>query len=219
MVTVVGLTAGRLPLNHEPTDKGSDGSGKGTGSGHDDDPAAPDADSGAQGGSISRRNDPASLANNGELDPAGGAGLNEPELIEVVRQLRTISRTFTRSWSGPLPHPAELRQYDDIIPGGAERILRMSEKALDSQVTVDTTLAKGDTAAVKRGQFLSAAVVVLSLLIALFLAWNHAPWPVVALFVAPPLFEFSTSLVRAIQEPRKAHNDPDDSAAEAQSNG
>jgi uncharacterized membrane protein len=29
---------------------------------------------------------------------------------------------------GPLPHPAVLKQYDDVVPGAAERIMRMAEQ-------------------------------------------------------------------------------------------
>ncbi len=34
----------------------------------------------------------------------------------------------SQSWSGPLPPPAALQQFDQIIPNGADRILRMAEQ-------------------------------------------------------------------------------------------
>ena len=31
-------------------------------------------------------------------------------------------------YSGPIPHPNILRQFEEVIPGSAERILKMAEK-------------------------------------------------------------------------------------------
>ncbi|OBF70499.1 hypothetical protein A5750_23290 [Mycobacterium sp. 852002-51613_SCH5001154] len=94
-----------------------------------------------------------------------------------------------------------------MLPGAADRILSMAEKALDAQVEVDTTLAHGDTRSVRRGQWQSTAVVVLSLAGALTAVLVKAPWEAVAVFGAPSIFEFASSLVRAIREPRKSDDD------------
>lgn len=32
-----------------------------------------------------------------------------------------------QKWSGPLPAPADLEHFNDIVPGSADRILRMAE--------------------------------------------------------------------------------------------
>lgn len=34
----------------------------------------------------------------------------------------------TQQWQGPLPPPAALAQFDQIVPGGAERIFKMVEQ-------------------------------------------------------------------------------------------
>lgn len=102
-----------------------------------------------------------------------------------------------------MPPPSDLQGYEFAVPGSAEWILRMAEKALDSQVEVDTTLARGDVASVRRGQWQSTGVASLSLICALVLALLGLPWQVVVAFVAPPVFEFGTSLVHAIREPRR----------------
>lgn len=38
-----------------------------------------------------------------------------------------LSRTEARAFSGPIPPPELLLKYNEIIPGGAERILKMAE--------------------------------------------------------------------------------------------
>ncbi len=40
-------------------------------------------------------------------------------------------------FSGPLPPPQILGQYDEVLPGSAERILRMAEKQQDHRIGVD----------------------------------------------------------------------------------
>jgi uncharacterized membrane protein len=46
-------------------------------------------------------------------------------------QPRNIQQTASASieqFSGPLPHPTILKQYDEVLPGGAERIVAMAER-------------------------------------------------------------------------------------------
>lgn len=45
------------------------------------------------------------------------------ELVEVLVAEQTHSMTY----SGPIPHPDLLRQFDDVIPNGADRIMKMAE--------------------------------------------------------------------------------------------
>ena len=42
----------------------------------------------------------------------------------VVTEVREETRTF----SGPLPHPEILQKYNEVIPGGADRIFKMAEE-------------------------------------------------------------------------------------------
>ena len=44
-----------------------------------------------------------------------------------ARQQPVIS-VEAASWSGPLPLPADFRQYEETLPGAAERILQLAER-------------------------------------------------------------------------------------------
>jgi uncharacterized membrane protein len=44
-----------------------------------------------------------------------------------IKQVATTLAQVT-SFSGPIPHPELLAQYDQIIPKGADRILKMAER-------------------------------------------------------------------------------------------
>ncbi|MBI1812728.1 DUF2335 domain-containing protein [Candidatus Peregrinibacteria bacterium] len=39
-----------------------------------------------------------------------------------------VQHEQTVSYSGPLPHPGDLERFERILPGAAERIMRMAEQ-------------------------------------------------------------------------------------------
>lgn len=67
--------------------------------------------------------------------------------------------------SGPLPHPEILRGYDSIIPGAAERILRMAETQSEHRQSIEKQVIDTQTKNSKHGVWI-AAVLCLSTLIA-----------------------------------------------------
>ena len=69
----------------------------------------------------------------------------------------------TAEWSGPLPPPARLHEFEVIVPGSAERILVMAEKQLDHRTRAESTSLSANILATKRGQYLGAAVSALTI--------------------------------------------------------
>ena len=47
----------------------------------------------------------------------------------VHQQVRQVQQ-----WSGPLPSPADLEKFNQIIPNGADRIVAMTEKEQDHRI-------------------------------------------------------------------------------------
>lgn len=45
-------------------------------------------------------------------------------------------------YSGPLPQPEALAQYDQIVPGAAERIIKMAEKEMDHRHRVEDSMTR-----------------------------------------------------------------------------
>ncbi|MBR3248745.1 DUF2335 domain-containing protein [Candidatus Saccharibacteria bacterium] len=39
-----------------------------------------------------------------------------------------------QEYHGPLPPSTEFRKYEDVLPGAADRIMKMAEKSLDAEV-------------------------------------------------------------------------------------
>ena len=44
------------------------------------------------------------------------------------RLVQTVMESSASSFPGPLPPPDLLRQYNDVVPGSAERILALAER-------------------------------------------------------------------------------------------
>ena len=77
--------------------------------------------------------------------PVEGAPV-EGEVLSPDKEaiVRAVVTRITRmeSHSGPLPHPETLRGYAEIIPNGAERVMRMAEKQQDHSHRVENTREK-----------------------------------------------------------------------------
>ena len=65
------------------------------------------------------------------------------EKRNIQKKPESLSITAERhQFSGPLPHPEILRQYDLIVPGFAERILIMAEKESENRHQNETRITK-----------------------------------------------------------------------------
>jgi hypothetical protein len=67
-------------------------------------------------------------------------------------------------WSGPPPPPAELQKIDQIIPGGADRLLSMAEKEQTHRI-----------AHAKRGQYLGWSLAAGAAIAAAVVSLYHGP--------------------------------------------
>lgn len=75
------------------------------------------------------------------------------ELISGRSREQVIERVFkivkSEVFRGPLPHPRHLKAYDDVVPGAADRIIKMAEDSLHHNIRV-MSAAQKDYAADKR---------------------------------------------------------------------
>jgi uncharacterized membrane protein len=79
-----------------------------------------------------------------EISPQNPTTLDRPDASPdgLVRQGELFPQAIVRSarFAGPLPPPAILRDYEAVIPGLGERIVRMAEKEGDHRRAVETQL-------------------------------------------------------------------------------
>lgn len=64
----------------------------------------------------------------GDLLPSGSRQ-------EILRQITTV--LYSEQFSGPIAHPRHLPEYEDILPGSADRILGMAEAQQRHQIAMD----------------------------------------------------------------------------------
>ena len=78
------------------------------------------------------------------------------DIPEVARRLTQIA--VSEQFSGPMPHPKHLREYDEILPGAAERILTMAERNLAHGIAMDEKLSSAEISDRKLGMWLGATI-------------------------------------------------------------
>lgn len=73
------------------------------------------------------------------------------------------SQIVSQAWSGPLPPPAALAQFNDIIPNGADRIMLMIEREQEHRLRYDDTMLTAARSDIKRGHLIGATLCALAL--------------------------------------------------------
>jgi uncharacterized membrane protein len=67
------------------------------------------------------------------------------------------------AWNGPLPPPGALRQFNDIIPQGAERIMQMVEREQEHRIDHEKKAMTNVAADYARQHWLGAAISALAI--------------------------------------------------------
>jgi uncharacterized membrane protein len=79
-------------------------------------------------------------------------------------------------FSGPLPPPAILAQYDSVVPGAAERILKMAEEQSKHRRDLESQVIAADIANARKGLMFGFIIGVVGLLAALIAALYGKEW-------------------------------------------
>ena len=83
--------------------------------------------------------------------PGEISGLYNPK-PQKDQQLEKPFKMISQRWSAPLPPPDELKKYDIIIPGMAERLLIQFEKQSNHRIEMEKEVIISRSANMKRGQ-------------------------------------------------------------------
>ena len=100
-----------------------------------------------------------------------------------------ITSIISAHWSGPLPPPAQLEKIDQIIPGGADRLLRMAEKEQAHRIED-----------AKRGQYLGWSLAAGAVIAAAVVSLCRGPWQVSVALVGIPVLGAVQALIRGRKE-------------------
>lgn len=73
---------------------------------------------------------------------------------------------MSEQFSGPIAHPRHLREYEQILAGSAERIIRMAERQQDHNAEMERLILTAQIADQLRGMRYGLAALILTLGIA-----------------------------------------------------
>jgi uncharacterized membrane protein len=76
---------------------------------------------------------------------------------------------YKQSFSGPLPHPSLLKQYNDCVPDGAERIIKMAENQSDHRRSLERMVVESNCRGDRIGQICGVSLAGLALVGAIVL--------------------------------------------------
>ncbi len=87
----------------------------------------------------------------------------KPNKSPVNRQsLKVEAVSLQTAYSGPIPRAQELGDYNAVVPGAAERILRMAEKNLQHQIETETLALNSAREEARRGQIFAFLIAFLA---------------------------------------------------------
>jgi uncharacterized membrane protein len=68
-----------------------------------------------------------------------------------------MSVVYEERFSGPIAHPQHLREYEQICPGAADRIISMAERNLDHAQRMQDKSLDGEIADIRAGRWFGFA--------------------------------------------------------------
>lgn len=80
------------------------------------------------------------------------------------------------SFSGPLPPPEVLKRFDEIVPGSAERIIKMAEGQFAHRTELERKVIDSDIARSRLGQILGFIIAIVGLTVALIAILYGKQW-------------------------------------------
>lgn len=111
------------------------------------------------------------------------AGRNAPVRMEA-----------SYSWSAPLPPPAVLKQYDQVFPGCAERIVALTEHQAAHRQSMESRVVHGNVSSQTTGLWLGFILALIVILSGTWLVYTgHIGWG--AVFTSFPLVSLMSVFV------------------------
>ena len=112
--------------------------------------------------------------------------MSSPPIPPKSSQLSAVEARvvgLSQSFSGPLPPPAILKQYDEICPGCAERMIVMFENEAnhrrqleDRMVDANLEVMRSQFSEAKRGQVFAFIISLAFLVVGAYTAVKGQPW-------------------------------------------
>lgn len=105
---------------------------------------------------------------------------NEPSVPQRIEDSSPAAISAS-TWSGPLPPPAALREYEAVLPGSADRILTAHEMQVAHRIQSEKISINGDSRRSYFGLFAAFFVAVLGIGGSIYLISTDHDWAGVGL--------------------------------------
>jgi uncharacterized membrane protein len=142
---------------------------------------------------MSKRRD--TLQQSGKLSPSIPSPGGQSGVIRVEQQIQQ-----SESFQGPIPPPGILAQYDEIVPGAAERIITLMEKQAAHRMHLERTVIESDVRRANWGVAAAVVITIVSLTASVFLVvagYSAGVWlGAVNLVALASVFIYGTSMRR-----------------------
>lgn len=103
---------------------------------------------------------------------------NDPPKPPAKRETKSAVTTteIEAFFAGPLPTPALLAGYEQIVPGAAERLLAMAEAEAKHQREIEFAALRAEESSVRRGQWLGFGIALFALSTSIVALYLGSPW-------------------------------------------
>jgi len=92
------------------------------------------------------------------------AGVSPTESSGATDSPQEIVEVSGKLFTGPLPHPEIMAGYERVLPGSAERILRMTEKEQDARHRDSSALVQAGVKREREGLYLGGFLAAVTLI-------------------------------------------------------
>ncbi len=94
------------------------------------------------------------------------------------REIEVIKAAILRqsSYQGPIPNPKLLKEFDNVLPGCAERIVSMAEQQSTHRMFLERTVVVSDSRRANQGLWVGGFIALLFLIGSVFLIYNNHDW-------------------------------------------
>lgn len=130
-----------------------------------------------------------------EVERQIGPLVNQGQREQIVLRMTTL--LASEQFSGPIAHPRHFREYEEILPGSAERILVMAEKAQSHNHTMDQKVVRASIRENHWGMALGFATLVLLICLAMY-AGMQGHLGLAALLLGSGVLGGAATLIRGV---------------------
>lgn len=117
-----------------------------------------------------------------EIQPKIESVVEEPQVAQILSTLPSDQRAVIlaaikqESFSGPLPHPQNFEGYEKVLPGSADRIIKMTESQVNHRINIEGQIVKRSLNQKTLGIIIGGVATVIILFVATYLALKGHDW-------------------------------------------